>query len=308
MIDIAKGRYWDLPWSLVSSCTRCSPGCQNCWSLAMEKRFHKGIEGKVVTHPDRLDIPLKRKKPTVYAVWNDLFHEAVPDEFIGETFRVMASIQRHTFLILTKRPQRMLDIVRRLEAGSLCSYMDGDESGAEWVNRTFSEVFPNVWPGLTICNQEELDRLWTIFAQVPGKKFLSIEPMLEAINVSKYLRSDCADNCPAENRCEECCSARMSDFGPRLIDAVILGGETGPGARPMHPEWVRSIRDQCAAAGVPFFFKQWGEWAVGESKDFRRYPEDISTGQYMVRVGRKAAGRLLDGKTYDSLPWVNCHE
>jgi len=290
MIDIAKGRYWDLPWSLVSSCSRCSPGCQNCWSLAMEKRFHKGIEGKVVTHPDRLSIPLNRRKPTVYAIWNDLFHEAVPDEFIGETFRVMASIQRHTFLILTKRPQRMLDIVRRLEAGSLCSYMDGDESGAEWVNRTFSEVFPNVWPGLTICNQEELDRLWTIFAQVPGKKFLSIEPMLGPIDLSAFFGT-----------AYEVQIAYSYNAG---IDAVILGGESGPGARPCHPDWIRSIRDQCAAAGVPFFFKQWGEWAIGESKDFRRYPEDISTGQYMVRVGRKAAGRLLDGRTHDELAWL----
>jgi len=186
----------------------------------------------------------------------------------------------------------MLDIVRRLEAGSLCSYMDGDESGAEWVNRTFSEVFPNVWPGLTICNQQEADEKIPVFLQVPGKKFLSIEPMLGEIDLSEWM-----GRAPHPVDCGH-------SYAFSVFDAVILGGETGPGARPCHPDWIRSIRDQCAAAGVPFFFKQWGEWAIGESKDFRRYPEDISTGQYMIRVGRKAAGRLLDGRTHDELPWM----
>ena len=244
-MDISKGRYWDKPWGLVSSCTRCSDGCKNCWSLAMEKRFHKGVEGKIQIHPDRLDIPLKRKKPTVWAIWNDLFHEDVPDEFISKAYRVMvAEGNRHTYLVLTKRPQNM-------------------------ATTLFDETVPeNIYHGLTVCNQQEADEKIPIFLQVPGRKFLSIEPCLS--NVSLW---------------ETWLNVKWVEY----FDVVILGGETGPGARPMHPDWVRSIRDQCQAAGVPFFFKGWGRWR----------PRDDGSMSSWVALDP----RLLDGRTHDDLPW-----
>lgn len=320
MIDIAKGRYWDLPLSLVDGCTPCSPGCRGCWSAGLAHRFGEytikcGNEpprfmGVVKTHPDRLSIPLRRRKPTVWAVWNDLFHEAVPDSFIGRSLSTAIGEYRHTFLVLTKRVERMASLMSRFYA----------DAGEKELRRAI-----NVWSGLTVCNQAEADAKIPVFLQVPGKKFLSLEPLLGPIKIPpRFLRKDCADMCSAENRCEECSESRMQHFGPRLIDAVILGGETGPGARPMHPEWVRSVRDQCAAAGVPFFFKQWGEWAIRDSKihgdipqnpvvrlgenglDTRDLANCVNAGHevYMQRVGRTAAGRLLDGRTHDALPWV----
>jgi len=273
-MDISKGRYWDKPWSLVSSCTRCSEGCRSCWSLAMEKRFHKGIEGTIITHPERLMIPYRRRKPTTYSLWNDWGHESVTDHFRLLAVQTARDLPRHTFLVLTKRPKKAADF---------------------WINYDGGSPPTNWWSGLTICNQQEADEKIPIFLQVPGRKFFSIEPMLGEIDLL-YPAFDGSESFSAMGR----------------IDAVILGGETGPGARPLHPDWVRSVRDQCQNAGVPFFFKQWGEWAPSPDGGL---PDHLpsSAGYYFAapdppgkvwRFGRKTAGRLLDGRTHDDLPWV----
>jgi len=265
-MNIENGRYWNLPWSLVSGCTPCSPGCDNCWSAAMTYRFAERMirqtgeplidssgrfTGCTAIHPERLDIPLKRKKPTVYAIWNDLFHEEVPVNFQAKVFGAMDFNERHTFLILTKRPGNMLKFDASLKSAS---------SNPMWI-----KPLPNVYSGLTICNQQEAYDKLSDFKRVPGKKFLSLEPLLSDI---PFLMLD-------------------------GIDCVILGGETGPGARPTHPDWVRSIRDQCEAAGVPFFFKGWGAWKG--AADF--------VGDKMV-PGSTRKSRILDGQEWNQLPWV----
>lgn len=348
MIDIPKGSYWDLPWSLVSGCTPCSPGCDHCWSLAMERRFHRGpeVQGNGVhLHPDRLSVPLKRRKPTVYAVWNDLFHEAVPDKFIADTIGHINGYPKHTFLILTKRPDRMRDFM--LKCGPwegwvthnghppACYGGDGLIVGQEKETMTREnryEVRKSYWPpwnlyfGLTVCNQAEADAKIPVFLQVPGKKFLSIEPMLGAINLTggyygpNWLEG--WDVVPEHDpRCDGSCYAGCPvpvQVQTEKIDAVILGGETGPGARPMHPDWVRSVRDQCAAAGVPFFFKGWGEWRH-ESQYGQHIPSlrllairarhhEFSDGSWAYKVKNEVAGRLLDGRTHDELPWIEARE
>jgi len=303
MIDISNGRYWDLPWSLVSGCTPCSPGCDHCWSAAIEHRVGAKIiegvvgagdwdtlngcimripspltngdrkfNGEIITHPERLSIPLKRRKPTVYSIWNDWAHENATHHFRSLIVKVARECPRHTILALTKRPAVALDFWNRYEQ---------DEPPDNW------------WHGLTICNQAEADEKIPIFLKVPGKKFLSIEPMLSEMNIRRYLEDDC--DCGLCNLCH----GKPSDR--RMIAAVILGGETGPGARPLHPDWVRSIKDQCAVAGVPFFFKQWGE-AIHTSNPLLDaiYPHrDGGDAVYRVRK----AGRLLDGRTHDDLPW-----
>ncbi len=303
---IERGRYWDRPWSLVDGCTPCSPGCDHCWSAGMTHRFGKAFvdgsittgdgkfNGSILTHPERLSIPLKRRKPTVYAVWNDLFHEAVPAVFIRWALNnahyawldsVRHSHDGHTFLFLTKRPQRMKEVVSRW----------GKDYGA-YLPGIFGFYF-----GLTVCNQQEADAKIPIFLQVPGKKFLSIEPMLGPIGLERQDRREINAAFDAGYG-----AAHAGTWLDR-IDAVILGGETGPGARPMHPDWVRSIRDQCAAAGVPFFFKAWGEWWQPPSgktealKDFKKPYYNHESG--MFKIGHHKAGRLLDGLTHDELPW-----
>jgi len=271
MIDIAKGRYWDLPWSLVDGCTPCSPGCEHCWALAMEKRFRfkdsrhwdgsRVHDMSIQTHPERLSIPLRRRKPTVYSIWNDFWHESVPDDFQYKAIEVMAGCNQHTFLVLTKRP----NIATKYFEDNKSEYWDAP--------------YPNIFWGLTICNQQEADEKIPIFLRVPGKKFLSIEPMLGKIDISEYINLHWKPTAGID--------LDSPQFEPRA-NAVILGGETGPGARPLHPDWVRSVRDQCAAAGADFFFKGWGD-------DFFK----------IRKVSKKNYGsvRTLDGRTHDELPW-----
>lgn len=317
MNNIAKDKYWDKPWSLVDGCTPCSPGCDHCWAAAMAHRFDRDhvthisghrFNGKIVTHPERLNFPLKRRKPTVFAVWNDLFHKDVPDEFIQEAFGRMdfcgmsLGAPIHTFLVLTKRPQRMADVLSRI-------VMNCDTS---WDKAVSLGDMPHIYLGLTVCNQQEADEKIPIFLQIPGKKFLSIEPMLGEIDFNGMHFDIPGDD---DLRCWHY-NAPWDEY----VDAVILGAETGPGARPMHPDWVRSVRDQCAAAGVPFFFKQWGEWVEFRVNgregftdnhfwlDLRGMIYDCSDASSddcvcVKRVGRKNAGRLLDGRTHDDLPW-----
>jgi protein gp37 len=207
----------------------------------MEKRFHKGIEGQILTHPERLSIPLKRRKPTVFSIWNDLFHEAVPFAFIEEAFEIMrGTYPRHDFLILTKRPERMVKYWQWRK-----DFVLSPGQNSVWPE--------NAHPGLTVCNQQEADEKIPGFLQVPGKKFLSIEPMLSEIDLFEALGG----------------FDQGLMIGPH-VDAVILGGETGPGARPMQIDWAWSVYEQCKSAGVPFFFKSFGKYcpSVGDSRVF----------------------------------------
>jgi len=308
-IDIENGRYWDRALSLVDGCTPCSPGCDHCWSAAMTKRFQKQFDkwqkygnlvdengrfnGHIITHPDRLDIPLRTRKPTVFAIWNDLFHEAVPFIVIIHALSIMARSPQHTFLILTKRAQRMADIMTSETTPNdvwLQTEKGLDDEPALWP-------LQNVWNGLTVCNQEEADEKIPEFLKVPGKKFLSIEPMLGPID---FARVTVEDDIGVDSQI-------WPLHGSDKIDAVILGGETGPGARPVHPDWVRSVRDQCEASNVPFYFKQWGKWVPTE-----QLPDDVYN--HIYRAGGEKFGgdyhhtskpcRLLDGRTHDDLPWV----
>jgi len=228
---IRKGMYWDKAWSLVDGCTPCSPGCENCWSAGIEHRFRSyrngwnpdrltDVDGKfkgiVKARGDRLDIPLKTKKPTVFAVWNDLFHEDVSFEFQTDAWLNMALTHRHTFLVLTKRIEGMKTFVSAWKMSD----------------------FPHIWSGVTVCNQKEANEKIPQLLQVPGHKWLSIEPMLGPI----FLSRDWID------------APRYWETG--IIQGVVVGCETGPHRRPCNIEWSRSIVEQCKAAGVPCFVKQ----------------------------------------------------
>jgi len=268
----------------------------------MEKRFHK--TGPVTIHPERLSIPLKTGKPTVWAVWNDLFHKDVDPDFILRAFAWMDRTPQHTFLVLTKRPENMLKFCREygLIPSGLPSPACTTPSGVE--------VPENVWMGCTICNQQETDEKIPVFLRAPGKKFLSIEPILGRVDLldvrfSRSSRYNVLEGCGINTN--SLCQSIPNAYCNK-IDAVICGGETGPGARPMNPDWVRSLRDQCEVSGTPFFFKQWGEFATVETIHSDLYPEkDFDMidpdGRGYWRVGKKKAGRALDGRFHGELPW-----
>lgn len=237
MSATTKIEWTDSTWNPVTGCTRVSEGCRNCYMARTVPR--QGLDPwKVVLHHDRLDQPLKWKKPRRIFVnsLSDLFHDDVPFEFIHEVYATMRQSPQHTYQILTKRPKRMMECVSRIKSFELMGWAKG--------------FYSHVWLGVSIENQETADERIPLLLQTPAaKRFVSAEPLLGPIDLTRI---------PVE--CGGVCALRGARPAWHPLDWVIAGGESGPGARPMHPDWARSIREQCQAAGVPFFFKQWGEW------------------------------------------------
>lgn len=239
MAEQSAIEWTDATWNPVRGCTKISPGCKHCYAHTFAERF-RGVEGHpyeqgfdVRLVPEKLPDPLLWRKPRMIFVnsMSDLFHEAVPDEYIVAVAKVMVLAHWHTFQILTKRADRL----RSMLAGPL----------------SFACTRQNIWWGVSVENRKHgMPRIAKLQATPASVRFLSIEPLLEDLG-------------------------RLELSG---ISWVIVGGESGPGARPMEKEWVVSIRRQCRAAKIPFFFKQWGG----------------------VRKAR--AGRLLQGRIYDEFP------
>lgn len=229
-------------WNPVVGCTKISPGCANCYAETMAKRLQAmgtpGYENGFVPslRPEKLSEPLARKKRTVYFVnsMSDVFHEAVPTEFIDQIFDTIRQTPQHTYQILTKRADRLAEYFR-------------DRKPPQ-----------NAWIGVTVENVKHglprIDLLRSVDASI---RFLSVEPLLED----------------------------LGEISLEGIHWVIVGGESGPKARPMQEAWVENIRRQCEAIGAAFFFKQWGGWGAD--------------GQ---RRAKKRNGRQLNGRTWDDMP------
>ncbi len=296
---MTKIEWTDEVWNPVTGCTKISPGCKNCYAERMAKRlqamgsplYKNGF--KVTLHPSALEKPLHWKKPKMIFVnsMSDLFHDDVPDEFIIKIFLIMEKAKRHTFQILTKRPERMQLI------------LNGLMSRPPFLPPFYP--LPNVWLGVSIENQETADERIPQLLRTPAAvHFISAEPLLDPVDL-RFPKSK----------------------NPNQDTWVICGGESGPKARPMNPEWVRSLRDQCKDAGVPFFFKQWGEWVGSDVEEetwvdtyevmtaengidytcpcggkyadrpgrFRIKKHSWNGNVVSLRVGKKEAGHLLDG-------------
>lgn len=242
MSDKSTIEWTEATWNPVTGCDKVSPGCAHCYAETFAERFRgvprhpyeQGFDLKL--WPDRLELPLtwKRSRRIFVNSMSDLFHPDVPAEFVRQVFDVMAGASWHQFQVLTKRPERALELARSLP----------------WPE--------NIWMGVSVENQRWTTRI-DVLRQLPATvRFLSCEPLL----------------------------------GPLTLDLdgihwVIAGGESGPGARPMSPGWATSIRDQCVAAGVAFFFKQWG---VHDADGVHR--------------SKKESGRVLDGRTWDEMPLI----
>jgi len=314
---LAKGLYWDRSLTLVSGCTPVSPGCDHCWSAreAHVRSSHpnekirtrtKGVilggewTGDVKFLEETLNVPIRTRKPTVYAVWNDLFHPGVTQDQVDRAFSVMASEQRHLFLVPTKRADRMREHLghrgfHRLGANGWIADHKKCEDGLR-VAKTGGEPLPNVCVGATTENQEAFDaRIGDLAATPATLRWLSVEPMLSGIDMEKILPPMCAIH-----RMRVCCGRRPA------VDWVVCGGESGADARPMNPNWVRGLRDFCRENNIPLLLKQWGEWAPAGNVDLRSHRDKprfvFDDGEVMVRVGKKEAGRTLDGKEHVELP------
>lgn len=239
MSDNSKIEWTDATWNPIRGCTKISPGCAHCYAETFAERF-RGVPGHPFENgfdlrlvPEKLGDPLRWESPRMIFVnsMSDLFHPGVPDEYIEKVARVMTAANWHTYQVLTKRADRMRDLLN----GKL----------------NFAAGKNHIWWGTSVENRKHgLPRLDLLLSSPVRVRFLSVEPLLEFL-------------------------------GPlplRGINWVIVGGESGPGARPMNIQWVRDIRDQCQKANVAFFFKQWGG------------------------VRKKKTGRELDGRTHDEFP------
>lgn len=366
MSDKSDIEWCQATWNCCLGCSKVSPGCKGCYAinhvhrmagnpnkkistanagLTIVQNGHPNWTGKVQLIPERLDIPMRKRKPTRYFVnsLSDLFHESLPDEDIDRVTATMACAWWHTYLILTKRSERLPQYFGERNthlAMTRCfhNFQDYATPVGPWP-------LPNVHLGVSVESRAYLHRIEDLRKTPAAVRFLSLEPLLEDLgDISKYLRStdetslECSGCdwrgdeedakrvetedwyflCPECN--EICAHTPIDELGPG-IDWVIVGGESGPGARPMHPDWARSIRGQCIAAKVPFFFKQWGEWGVHQPVAGGDLGGDVRRGTvriverdrdpdghfrrgdvWMKRIPKKQAGRLLDGRTWDEMP------
>jgi protein gp37 len=313
--------------------------------------------GKVALAPEHILLkPLSWKKPRTIFVnsMGDLFHEDVPDEWIDRVFAVMALCPQHTFQVLTKRSVRMRSYFAAAPGrdGTLMTSTRGygicieremriREATAPYCSlpgvdgrSPISFPLPNVWLGVSAERQKEADeRIPDLLATPAAVRFVSAEPLLAPLDLRKWLAPSVHINAPptigkttlaAIIAAAQAAAQNMAWYG---LNWVIVGGESGPDARPMHPDWARGIRDQCAAAAVPFFFKQWGEWTPGVNVKrtkgsvrgaYNSDPFDGGDWSFgtellevhghvddepdLYRVGKHEAGRLLDGREHNDMP------
>lgn len=237
----SKIEWTDATWNPVRGCTKISPGCAHCYAETFAERF-RGVPGHPYEQgfdlrlvPEKLAEPITWSKQRMVFVnsMSDLFHKDVPDAYIELVAQVMAAANWHIYQVLTKRGDRLRDL--------LASKLQ------------FAAKLPHIWWGVSVENRRHgLPRIRQLQDAKPAMAFLSIEPLLEA----------------------------LGEINLQGIDWVIVGGESGPGARAMHPDWVINIRKQCEQANVPFFFKQWGG------------------------VKKSVTGRELEGRTYDGYPRI----
>ena len=320
------------PWV---GCTKISPGCDNCYAERWACRFGtvgwgaKANRRKTSAQNWRQPIQWNRQAEIQFNAWErfktdynlsdsemivrgfikprrprvfcgslcDVFDNTVPDEWRVELFELMSVTPHLDWLLLTKRIGNAAKMLPRDQREDPLSW------GCGWSN---------VWLGASICNQEEADRdIPKLLATPAAVRFVSMEPLLGPIDLAQA----CAKYHWIDGDGVECVAM------PRHLDWVIVGGESGKHARPLHPDWVRSLRDQCQNARIPFCFKQWGAWVPAESicdelvGDFAevwiRGDGSVITGgeidffgddAVLYRTGKKSAGRLLDGRTWDEVP------
>ena len=252
----------DRTWNPVTGCTKVSAGCDNCYAETIAHRFAgtaafpHGFDVRV--RAERVNAPLTwRNRARVFVnSMSDLFHADVDQAWIADIFAVMAAARRHTFQVLTKRHARMRSL---LSDPVFVANVRKGAHGKGLPDEAWQWPLPNVWLGVSVENQRWADiRIPALLETPAAVRFLSCEPLLGPVDLKQAVRTMGSERGHGLSmsfvHAGGCCRKFHG------IDWAIVGGESGPKARAMHPDWARQIRDACDAAEVPFFFKQWGEW------------------------------------------------
>lgn len=304
---MTKIEWADKTVNLAWGCQKVSPGCKHCYAeriSAVRARHpnpkiaarYEGVVDSDGHWTGRVNLAaekfpsLPRKGCRIFVgSMTDIFQVGVPQVFLVKLWQWMEAYSQHTFQILTKRPERM----------------------ADFLGEYFPSPLHNVWGMTTVCNQSEADGKIPHLLSAPlAVRGVSIEPMLGPVDLFDHLFSE------YDKACMDIQMMHPHAYSHEKINWIICGGETGPGARPMHPNWVRSLRDQCQHANTPFFFKGWGEWVTENQSPedivlpgHSRTPRGWKGRKYedsVYRVGKRRAGRLLDGREWNEVPEVSC--
>lgn len=299
MGELSNIEWCQATWNPWHGCHKISPGCKNCYMFRDKERYGQD-PNVVVRSKTQFEAPLKWKESRLIFTcsWSDWFIEEA-DVWRDEAYEIIRRTPQHTYQILTKRADRM-------------------------EGRVPNPPLPNVWLGVSVENQQYADERIPLLLDTPAAvRFLSVEPLLGPVSLAQWTEeglecaacswvgtegqaayvSDSEDSWYACPSCGETCAhTPLDELLGSAIHWVIVGGESGPNARPMHPVWARDVRDQCVAAGVPYFFKQNGEWIDltpgGPVLKQFKFPD----GLLMHCIGKKKAGRLLDGQEWNQMP------
>lgn len=359
MADGTHIEWTDATWNIVTGCSVVSPGCTHCYAMKLagtRLRHHPSRQGLTIDskagpvwngqvrfNAEWLDQPLRWRRPRriFVAAHGDLFHDGVSDDQLDQIFAVMALTPQHAYQVLTKRAERMRAYLLAFDAERLSRALRPIWKAGEpatRVDRFIALPLPNVWLGVSVEDQTRADARIPLLLETPAAvRWISAEPLLSPVNLDhvKFFDRE-TESGGREVGWESALNGKRFDpwgggdvDGFPKLDWVVAGGESGPGARPMHPDWARQLRDQCAAAGVPFLFKQWGDWAPedydhGVSPDAchdpwgePRWPGHavgfdgavassadaaVQPFAFLRRCGKRAAGRLLDGALHDAFP------
>ncbi len=281
MSDKSGIEWTEATWNPATGCTKVSPGCKNCYAkhqswprlAAMKTGVYSGRKFEdVQVHEERLDQPLRWRRPRMIFVnsMSDLFHEDIPTWFIDHVFAVMALANRHIFQVLTKRPARMMAYMSGAERGNRTSLFHRLNEAARAMRPSTMPAdiaivptqkhgmvpnrwpFQNIWLGVSVENQETADERIPLLRETPAAvRWLSCEPLLDAI-----------------------------DLEPEGLDWIVVGGESGPKARPMEPAWAQRIKNRCFNRSVPFFMKQGSQANWPKYLDFDSFPRSLQVREY----------------------------
>lgn len=343
MSDKTGIEWTDATWNPIRGCSRVSEGCRHCYAETVAKRFSRGGQpyegligkggqwnGEIMVVKHKLDEPCRWTRPRMIFVnsMSDLFHPNVPFEVVAGVFGIMAAASWHTFQVLTKRPERMLEFFKWLDTHHERQRFDTEvlrrkHPGNDW--RPFfladmaSRILPNggegqrvdiqgewplsnVWLGVSVEDQATTDERIPRLIETPAAvRWLSIEPLLGSVSFRWMAAWPENIHYPATNPYNGGTTNHLD--GLRRLDWVVVGGESGKGARPMHPDWARTLRDQCKEAGVPFLFKQWGEWHVASDEN-GHYSSDMEINDaHWVDIDGTVTKPSSKGLAVKPMPW-----
>lgn len=354
-----KIEWADDTWNVINGCMVVSPGCTNCYAMRMAGTRMKnspsrhGLTREVNGNPvwngevrfnerayrEPLSRPNEPRRIFVCA-HGDLFYEKVPDEWIDRVFAMMATCPQHVFQVLTKRPERARQYLMTpgRHTAILAAMAVAQNQAIIFDAEKHRWPLPNVWLGTSVEDQKRADERIPVLLTTPAAvRWISAEPLLGPLNLKRFMwpvhpRWPARYKSPADAIAD---GAEVTYHRQALVmasnvylDWVVAGGESGPGARPMHPAWARSLRDQCAASGVAFLFKQWGDWLprcepIAVDSEYVYMHDGIGTerrwltpagggsspcdepadgDELMIRVGKRQAGRLLEKVEHNGYP------